>query len=53
MSPLAVRLLSVACDTAYVATSAGVAAGAGAASLVVSAGCACGLTALLLPEVLS
>ena len=53
MNPLAARLLGIACVTAYVATSAGVAVGAGAASLVVSAGCACGLTALLLPEVLS
>lgn len=53
MSPLAARLLTVACVTAYVATSAGAAFGASVASLVVSAGCACALTVIVIPQVLS
>lgn len=53
MSPLVARLLTVACVTAYVAASAAAVVGAPVALLVIAAGCACALTVIAIPQVLS
>lgn len=52
MSPLAARLLTIACVTAYVVTGVAVCVGTPAALLSLSAACAVALWIVAIPEVL-